>query len=95
MTSGAGASRIVVIGSFDTKGEEYAFLCDAIKSPSTGIVVYTVGFDIADPSQVEERALMTYCACEPDNAFLADNAAELTAAFVEIAGDIQQLRLSE
>jgi Flp pilus assembly protein TadG len=70
-------------------------LCDEIKDDSTGIIVYTVGFDIANQSN--EQDMLEYCASDPkaDHYYLADNAAELSAAFTEIAQDISQLRLSE
>lgn len=69
-------------------------LCDAMKD-DTGIIVYTVGFDIADQS--DEKDMLEYCASEPkaDHYKLADNADELSAAFAEIAQNIAQLRLSE
>lgn len=79
-----------------TNGEPFAqtrALCDGMKDPSTGIVVYTVGFDISDQSN--EQAVLSYCATDSSKYYLADNSAQLTAAFQSIAQDIAQLRLSE
>jgi Flp pilus assembly protein TadG len=74
----------------DAFTQAYA-LCDGMKA-NTGIIVYTVGFDIANQST--EKALMNYCASDPSKAYLAANATELKNAFAAIAQDIAQLRLS-
>ena len=69
-------------------------LCDQMKS-GTGIIVYTIGFDIANQS--DEKDMLEYCASEPkaDHYKLANDAAALSAAFKKIAQDITQLRLTE
>ena len=67
-------------------------ICDGMKA-GTGIVVYTVGFDISDQS--EEQDVLSYCATDTSKFFLADDEEELNEAFQAIAQDIAQLRLSE
>jgi uncharacterized protein (UPF0261 family) len=43
MTSDAGGPRIVVVGAFDTKGEEYAFLRNAIKDLGRKVITINTG----------------------------------------------------
>jgi uncharacterized protein (UPF0261 family) len=43
MTSSAGGPRIVVIGSFDSKSEEYAFLYNAIKDLGRDVITINTG----------------------------------------------------
>jgi uncharacterized protein (UPF0261 family) len=43
MTNGAGGPRIVVVGAFDSKGEEYAFLCNAIRSLGREVLTLNTG----------------------------------------------------
>jgi hypothetical protein len=65
-------------------------LCTAMKN--RGIVIYTVGFDMAGESQAS-RDMMRDCASSPDNAFMADDASQLLLAFQQIARSISQLRI--
>ncbi|MDX2276540.1 MAG: ubiquitin-activating E1 FCCH domain-containing protein [Hyphomonadaceae bacterium] len=66
-------------------------LCTAMKQ--RGIVVYTVGFDMASESQAS-RNMMRDCATSTSHAYMADNAADLMVAFQQIAQSISQLRIS-
>ena len=66
--------------------------CDAMKAQTTGIVVYTVGFGINAGTPAAD--IMSYCATSPDNVFLAQNGAALTAAFRQIAQNISALRVA-
>jgi uncharacterized protein (UPF0261 family) len=43
MTSDAGRPRIVVIGAFDSKGEEYAYLCSAINGLGRDVLTVNTG----------------------------------------------------
>jgi uncharacterized protein (UPF0261 family) len=43
MTNALDQPRVVVVGSFDTKGEEYAFLCDAIKTLGREVLTVNTG----------------------------------------------------
>ena len=64
--------------------------CTAMKA--AGVIVYTVGFDIADtPALVTQ---LRNCATDTAHAYLADNGTALRAAFRAIAVDISSLRLS-
>ncbi len=74
-------------------GEPYAqsrALCDAMKAQ--GIVVYTVGFQIADGGGAE--ALLEYCASTASGFYNAGSGTELSEAFNAIGRDITQLRIS-
>lgn len=68
-------------------------LCDKIKAASTGIIVYTVGFDIA--GQTAEQDMLSYCATDKDKFYLADDATALNNAFKAIAQDIATLRITQ
>jgi Flp pilus assembly protein TadG len=64
--------------------------CDAMKA--TGIIVYTVGFNISSGSQAAN--ILSYCASSSGNAYLANSGTSLASAFEQIARDISSLRLS-
>jgi Flp pilus assembly protein TadG len=92
-TSGSGSSS-EHIGCNAQNGNPFTqakALCDAMKL-NTGIIVYTVGFDVAD--QTSEKDMLSYCATDSSKYFLANDGTELTSAFTQIAQDIAQLRLS-
>ena len=65
-------------------------ICAGIKA--AGVVVYTVGFDIAD--QQDAKDLMSNCASSPEFAFLANSGTELKDAFRAIGANIASLRVS-
>jgi len=65
-------------------------LCRAMKAQ--GIIVYTVGFQVAEGGSAAE--LMLSCATGPDYAYLPSSSAELTDAFSAIGRNITQLRIS-
>lgn len=65
--------------------------CDAMHAAK--ITVYTVGFGIGTGTQAAN--IMAYCASEPENYYAAENGAELSAAFQQIARNISALRLSQ
>jgi Flp pilus assembly protein TadG len=90
--SGSNADHINCNAQNGNPFQQTKDLCDAMKS-GTGILVYTVGFDIAD--QTNEKDMLSYCASDASKFKLANDAAALTQAFKEIAQDIAQLRLSE
>lgn len=69
-------------------------LCDAMEAE--GIVVFTVGFQLNNSNATN---LMASCASTPtgditQTAFLADNSAELRAAFQKIANQLSTLRVA-
>jgi hypothetical protein len=93
-TSGSGSSSDH-INCNATNGNSYdqaELICDGMKDAN--VEVYTVGFDIS--GQQAAIDVMNYCASEAkaEHAYLAENGAELTAAFQAIAQDISQLRVS-
>jgi hypothetical protein len=65
-------------------------VCTAMKA--AGVEVYTVGFDLSVQSAID---MLSDCATDDSHAFVADNGAELAAAFDSIATDISELRLSK
>lgn len=67
--------------------------CDAMKANGTNIVIYTVGFGITAGSAAAN--VLNYCASGPDYAYLAQNAADLSSAFEQIASNISALRLTQ
>jgi hypothetical protein len=65
-------------------------LCAAMKT--AGLTVYTVGFEVvADPRAIQ---MVNDCASSPQHAFTASGAAQLRAAFVQIARSIEEVRLT-
>lgn len=64
--------------------------CEAMKDK--GIIVYTVGFDIASSPDLVQ--LLSDCATDSSHAYVATDGAALRAAFRAIAVDISNLRLS-
>jgi hypothetical protein len=74
-------------------------LCQAVRAndPATGrprnINVYTILF-VTNPSPTVVN-LYRNCASRPENYFLAENQAQLAAAFATIAGQLANLRLLE
>lgn len=62
-----------------------------MKAAPHNIRIYTVGFQA--PSGA--KTMLKYCASAAKNYFDATNGAELKAAFVAIANDVQSLRLTE
>ncbi|VXC95301.1 pilus assembly protein [Sphingomonas sp. AX6] len=67
--------------------DRFDALCSAIKSK--GITIWTVAFGTSLTSQLQS------CASGNDRAFSAQNAAQLNAAFEDIASKIAQLRLTD
>ena len=63
-------------------------VCDAMKD--NGVQVYTIGFEA--PSGAEST--LRNCASSEEHYFDADNGAELKAAFVSIAKQLTNLRLT-
>ncbi|WP_409432079.1 VWA domain-containing protein [Litorimonas sp. RW-G-Af-16] len=64
-------------------------LCNNIKGEK--ITVYTIAYDITDNST---RTLVSSCATDSSKFFSATNAADLDAAFQEIAASLNDLRLT-
>jgi Flp pilus assembly protein TadG len=71
-------------------------LCTAIKDASTGILLYTVGFDIGSTSQVDKdaRSFLSGCATNTTYFYQADSADDLKDAFKQIAQRLDALRLA-
>jgi Flp pilus assembly protein TadG len=66
-------------------------LCDAMKA--TGILIYTVGFDIGALAEAQE--VVQQCATDPTYAYLPDSGTELSEAFQAIAINVSRLHLSK
>lgn len=91
--SGSG-SAYDKINCYATNGDAYdqaEQMCDAIKD--TGIVIYTVGFDISGSSNVVD--MLNNCATDENHVFMAENGEELIQAFRNIAGDIMAVYVSK
>lgn len=56
-----------------------------------GVTVYTIAFDVTD-AQITN--ILRQCASQPDQAFSADNASELSGAFEAVGKSLSRLRLS-
>jgi Flp pilus assembly protein TadG len=65
-------------------------LCDGIKAD--GITVYTVAFMVTDPSA---KGALLDCASNPDKAFAAEDAAQLSRAFQSIGENLQSMHISK
>lgn len=65
-------------------------MCDAMKAQ--GVVVYTVGFQIAEDGDAAE--LMADCATSEKHVFLPETGGDLSEAFAAIGRDITRLRIS-
>lgn len=92
-TSGAG-NNVDHINCNATNGDpldQALSLCTAMKNRN--VVIYTVGFQMSGESQAS-KDMMHDCASNPANAFMADDSAQLLAAFQQIAQSISQLRLT-
>ena len=66
-----------------------ATLCQKVKDEN--IVVYTVSFMVTNAVAID---LLRNCASDPSKAFVADNAAALSAAFGNIANSLMAFRLT-
>lgn len=93
-TSGSGSTSDQI--SCDARnGSPYAqakAYCDAMKSATTGIIVYTVGFAISAGSPAAN--MLADCASNANNYYLASNGSQLRDVFSQIARDISSLRLT-
>jgi Flp pilus assembly protein TadG len=90
-TSSANADRINCNATNGAPFAQARQLCTAIKQ--RGVIIYTVGFGLASETQ-EARDFMTSCATNQDHAYMAENSADLIAAFNAIAASITQLRIT-
>ncbi len=90
--NGSGGSKIDCNAPNGDPYDQARAYCNAMKAPNTGIIVYTVGFGISAGTPAAD--FMSSCASTPENAFLAQNGAALTAAFRQIAQNISALRVA-
>jgi hypothetical protein len=68
--------------------------CTNVKA--AGVTVYSVGFSVStDPIDAAGKTLLSNCASQTSNYFLASNSTALNAAFGSIAQGIGQLRLTK
>ena len=91
--SGSGSSNDK-INCDATNGDPFAqgaALCEGMKA--RGIVVYTVGFQIAPGGNAAQ--ILAACATSSQQAFLPTSGQDLSAAFAAIGRDITQLRISK
>ncbi|MDQ3125326.1 MAG: pilus assembly protein TadG-related protein [Pseudomonadota bacterium] len=76
-----------------TNGDPFdqgAALCAGMKAQ--GIIVYTVGFQIATGGQAAQ--ILSDCATSPEHAYLPTSGSDLSEAFAAIGRDITKLRIS-
>lgn len=79
-----------------TSNEMAAEYCDNLKA-NTDIAIFTVGFQVpANATTIGNsgQTILQYCASEPQFAFDAANATQLTAAYATIAAEISDLRIT-
>lgn len=67
------------------------FLCTEMKQASRNVMIYSIAFQAPTSAQI----LLRDCATSTAHYFDAKSGAELREAFKKIAGDVQQLRLTE
>jgi hypothetical protein len=89
--SGAAETHINCNATNGNPFDQAEKLCDAMKAK--GIIVYTVGFQVADEGNAAD--LMEDCASGPEYAYLPASGADLTEAFKAIGRDITRLRISK
>lgn len=87
----SGTGRIDCNGANGSPFNQGKSLCDGMKAQ--GVVVYTVGFQIASGGNAED--VLRHCASTPANFFNAGSGADLSDAFAAIGRDIVQLRISK
>ncbi|HWA42341.1 MAG TPA: hypothetical protein VHA10_03960, partial [Hypericibacter adhaerens] len=68
-------------------------LCDEIKKPAYGTILYTVGFDLG--SDQDSLNFLKGCASEDKDFFQADTGADLQDAFKKILESLNDLRISK
>jgi hypothetical protein len=67
-------------------------LCANMKKPDTGVIVYTIGFQLNHPVAIET---LNQCATSAQTAYLASDGRELREAFRQIAQSLTNLRLTQ
>ena len=78
-----------------TNGDPFAQtrkLCDAMKNPAYRLTIFTVGFDVSDPSAV---SMLRYCASDADHVYFPATGSELKTVFKSIAQEISSLRIAK
>lgn len=88
--SGTNAYKINENATNGSSLDQALQLCTAMKS--AGVIVYTVGFDIAGTGA---QTVMQQCASKPEYAYEPADGAELKDVFRDIAKSISKLRLSK
>ena len=68
-------------------------ICTNIKAPANSTILYTVGFDLG--SDTYALNFLKDCATDDDHFFQADTGTDLTAAFTQIAQNLNSLRISK
>lgn len=89
----AGASGTAVTDQVNGINARMTRLCQAVRADNRNINVFTILF-VNNPSQTVID-LYRNCASRPENYFLAQDQAQLAAAFATIAGQLANLRLEE
>ena len=87
MTDGFMYSPDIGLGGGDPQARA---LCDRIKA-DTHIRIYTVGFNLTSSTA---KRLLEHCASSPEHYFLADDATALANAYLAIADDLVDLRIT-
>lgn len=73
----------------DESYAQFQALCTQMKNK--GMVIYTVGFGLTDPTAIDQ---MQTCASSATNFLQASNATELKAAFQQVAVDLKAMRVT-
>ena len=89
---GSGDDKIDCNASNGTPNSQTEALCEAMKAEAVGIEVYTILFDVSDPTI---ETMLETCATDDDHYYDADNNQDLIDAFAEIGGFLSELRLAE
>jgi hypothetical protein len=91
--NGSSTDQIACDAPDGSSHDQAVTLCTNIKAAANATVLYTVGFDLGTDTYALN--FLQSCATDPDHFFQADTGADLTAAFTQIAQNLNELRLSK
>ena len=91
--NGSNTDQIACNAPDGSSHDQAVTLCTNIKAPANSTILYTVGFDLGTDTYALN--FLQSCATDPTHFFQADTGTDLTAAFTQIAQNLNSLRLSK
>lgn len=91
--SGSAADHINCNATNGASYSQAASLCTAMKQADRNIVIYTIGFDVAESAAAVN--FMNTCATDSSHVYMAADGDDLKRAFRNIAGDILSVYVSK